>query len=125
MADRDIDYVIDSITGDPDYIKFLLVERPYIRSALEAKGFEFDPVARTLAYSSGIGNALHNDVIELEIWLNGLSPQDRNLLLRWAESAGDRVSLGVASMRRIRGLISQYGESNVKIEKNQADGSYP
>lgn len=76
-----------------------------------------DVEARTLAYSTVVGNALHNDLIELESWLSTLSQQDRSLLLSWAEGEGVRPVFGRArtanaqGSRRVRRLLQQYEES--------------
>lgn len=103
-----VDSLIDRLDGDPGYIRFLLVERPYIRSALLARGVCMDEEARTLAYPSTIGNALHNDLIEIEQWLDSLAPRDRRLILDWAEGQSSRPSFGGSQMGRINRLVKAY-----------------
>lgn len=79
-----VDYLIDRLRGDPLYIKYLLVEYPYVRAALEAHGAAASDEDKVEAYSSSIGNALHNDIIELDQWLSTLDPNDVKALFKWA-----------------------------------------
>lgn len=79
-----IDALVDSVAGDPAYLKFLLAEYPYIMSALEARGQCFDEEWRIDAYSASIGNNLHLDVIDLVEWLKQQSPYDVHALQQWA-----------------------------------------
>lgn len=81
-----VDSLVNELDGDPLYVRYLLAELPYIRSALYARGVCLDEEARISQHSSSIGNALHLDVIELESWFHGLSPSDQNLLLDWVEN---------------------------------------
>lgn len=103
-----VENLVYQIAGDPDYIRFLLVERPYIRSALLARGQIYDQEQRNESYSSVIGNNLHNDIIELEAWLDTLRPQDRQMLLAWAERAEGKPYFGRAYMRRVHTLVNDY-----------------
>lgn len=106
--------LLDDLKGDPGYIRFLLVERSRIRSALLAPSMVFGAEAKTLAYSGSIGNALHNDIIELDSWLATLSPQDQELLLSWADNEEVRPAYGTAHFqgsRRARKLLKTYGDS--------------
>lgn len=117
-----VDTLVESLGGDPGYVRFLLVERPYIRSAMTRMNAILDAEARSLSYSTVVGNALHNDLIELESWLRTLSPRDRNLLLRWAEGEEIRPVFGRArtastqGSRRVRRLLQQYEESRREQE---------
>lgn len=78
-----IDSLVAELDGDPMYVKYLLGELPYIKSALYARGVCLDEEARASQHSATIGNALHLDIIELESWFSGLSPQDQELLIQW------------------------------------------
>ncbi len=115
-----VDSLIDKLCGDPEYVKFLLVERPRIRSAIEARPPLPDEESRVEAFSTTIGNPLHNELIELEQWLDSLAPQDRDLLLDWAEKAG-RQSVGSKRIGRRQGgsraakLIKQYADRNTPL----------
>jgi hypothetical protein len=110
-----VDTLVDTLGGDPQYVKFLLVERPYIKAALVRMTAVIDEEARLLAYPSSVGNALHNDIIELETWLACLSKQDREVLEEWAAHAGRQV-YGSARMgktrksKRVMQLIKEFGE---------------
>jgi hypothetical protein len=103
-----VDSIIDRVGGDPGYIRFLLVERPYIRSALTARGVFLDEEARTLAYPSTIGNSLHNDIIAIESWLETLSPQDQKLIDDWASRQTAKPVFGGTQMGRIYRLIEAF-----------------
>lgn len=116
-----VDSIIDSLGGDPGYIKFLLAERPYIRSALMARGVCFDEEARTLAYPTSIGNSLHNDLIEIERWLTTLSPQDKDLLNGWASGSTARPAFGGTQLGRINRLIEAFIHERETQGKTQAE----
>jgi len=105
-----IDGLVFRIAGEPDYIKFLLVERPYIRAAVECPPQVYDQDDRVDMYSSMVGNALHNDIIELEEWLDTLSPQDRAMVLAWCERAEGKPYFGRAFMRRVRKIVNEHAE---------------
>lgn len=105
-----ISNLIERLAGNPDYIKFLLVERPYIRSAMLSRSPLIDSEDRVSSYSVSLGNALHNDLIELDLWLDTLSPQDRALLADWAEREEGKQVYGVAKMRRVGKLLKKYGD---------------
>lgn len=107
-----IERLIDGLRGDPAYVKFLLIERPYIRSALMPRSPFLSSEDRVDAYPTTIGNPLHNDIIELEMWLNSLSPQDRSLLLSWASREDRAPSFGWASIRRVNALLAQRARSD-------------
>lgn len=117
---QNVENLVYKIAGDPDYIRFLLVERPYIRSALLARGQIYDQEVRNESYSSVIGNNLHNDIIELEAWLDTLRPQDRQMLEAWAERAEGKPYFGRAYMRRVHTLVNKYAEeADVKQEASE------
>lgn len=78
-----IDALVAELDGDPLYVRYLLGEMPYIKSALYARGVCLDEESRATQHSSTIGNALHLDIIELESWFKGLAPQDQELLIQW------------------------------------------
>lgn len=102
-----VESLIDSLKGDPAYVKFLLVERPYIRSALLARGAFLSSEDRVDAFPSSVGNPFHNDIIELEMWLSSLSPQDRSLLISWAAQEDASPTFGWASIRRVNALVKE------------------
>lgn len=100
-----IDSIIDSIEGDPRYIRFLLLNQPYIRSSLLARGVCLDEEYLTMRFSDSIGNALHLDMIEVETWLSGLDPQSQRLIAQWV--VNDRTPqepYARASVRRRRSV---------------------
>lgn len=111
-----IDSLVSELDGDPLYVRYLLGELPYIKSALFARGVCLDEEARTEQHSSSIGNALHLDVIELESWFGGLAPQDQELLVDWVvyqspsrQPYSARV-LKTAKGKRIRQLTDEASE---------------
>jgi hypothetical protein len=112
MTEAGIDSVIDRVQGDKDYIKFLLVEAPYIRSALYARGMQFDPEYATTAYPTTIGNALHCDLIELEAWLSTQTRADVQLLLAWASHSprSSRTAFSKPKIRRAKGIAERAAE---------------
>jgi hypothetical protein len=115
-----VEHLVESLRGDPLYVKFLLVELPYIRSALEARGVCLDDEYRASAYSTSVGNALHLDILDLSEWLFSLSPQDRKLLVDWAANdaprrpAFSRARVSYKRIQRANHLIVRYA-------KEQAD----
>jgi hypothetical protein len=118
VGSMSVDAIINRVSGDPSYIEFLLVERHNIRSALEAKGMCFDE-EWTQAYPSTIGNALHCDLIELEMWLDELSVQDRAIVELWADGQLERPTYGQAKIRRARSLLRRFAERNANKEDGQ------
>jgi hypothetical protein len=119
-----VEDLVFKIAGDPDYIRFLLVERPYIRSALLARGQIYDQEQRNESYSSVIGNNLHNDIIELEQWLDTLRPSDRRMLEEWAERAEGKPYFGRAYMRRVHALVNKYAEDRDE-QQERSEGHGP
>lgn len=103
-----VDSIIDQVGGSPGYIRFLLAERVYIRSALDARGVCLDEEARTLMYPTSIGNSLHNDLIEIERWIETLSSHDRRLLDGWAERLPIKPVYAGTQMGRINRLVEAY-----------------
>lgn len=77
------DGIINKIRGNPDYVKFLLIEYPRIRSALDVQALTLDEEERIARHPTSVGSALHLDLIELDEWLASLSPQDRIYIKRW------------------------------------------
>lgn len=119
-----VDTLVFRIAGEPDYIRFLLVERPYIRSALDTAPQVYDQDDRVDMYSSSVGNALHNDIIELEEWLDTLAPQDREMLLAWGERAEGKPYFGRAFMRRVRKIVNEHAEE-LDEQQEQAERHDP
>lgn len=111
-----VDSLVETLRGDPLYVKYLLVELPYIRSALLARGVCLDDEYLSSSYSSSIGNSMHLDIIDLTAWLDSLSPQDREALVSWAlNEAPRRPSFSHARMsykriKRARELVNAYAE---------------
>lgn len=74
-----------------DYMRRLLIERPYIRAKLENPGgsvIQTGVTADTEAlteYSSQIGSSFHLDLIETEMQLSDLPTEEQQVLLAWAE----------------------------------------
>jgi hypothetical protein len=114
----EVDRLIDRARGDPNYVAFLLIERPYIRSALLARGTPLDTVDRTLTFPVTIGNAFHDDLIELELWMSSLSPNDRELLERWSMREDVSPAYGRAYVRRVKSLLRDHARQ----QKERADG---
>lgn len=99
-----IDSLVAQLDGDPLYVRYLLGELPYIKSALYARGVCLDEEARTLQHSASIGNALHLDVIELESWFSGLAPQDQEILTDWViNQSPSRQPYGKRLLKTTRG----------------------
>lgn len=108
MALSPIDYIVYRLDGNPEYIKYLLAQRPYIRSAITYPPKPMDDESRADLYSSSIGGAIHCDIIELDIWLETLSHEDRSLLFSWAEKQGRKPAFGAARIRRVEVLVKQW-----------------
>lgn len=100
-----IDSIVDKIGGSPDYVVYLLAERHAILSALLAPAQRYSREDWALGYSNTIGSSLHNDIIDLDMWLATLSKQDRYLLRNWAIRSEIRPVFGRAQIRRVRSLV--------------------
>jgi hypothetical protein len=112
-----VENLVASLGGDPNYVKFLLVERPRIRSAMDAMPMPLDEEDRVDAFSTALGNSLHHDLIDLETWLCTLTDSDRCLLQDWAENAGRQVFGSARLMKSKKGqrviqLVNEYGARN-------------
>jgi len=111
-----VDTLVDRLGGDPGYVKFLLVERLRIRSALEARAVPTNEESRVEAFPTSVGNSLHNDIIDLESWLASLPIQDQRLLLAWAADGGRqvygrmRIGRGFRG-KRVKSLITSFAET--------------
>jgi len=103
-----VDSLVESLSGDPSYIRFLISERPYIRAALEARSYCYDEEYRIMAYPTSVGSSLHLDLLVLEDWLKTLSPQDRKMLNDWADETKNRPSFSSPKMGRVRVLIERF-----------------
>lgn len=112
-----IDSIVEELDGDPLYVRYLLGELPYIRSALYARGVCLDEEDRNNQHSPSIGNALHNDIIELEAWFRGLTPQDQAILTDWiVNESPNRQPYGARILKtkrgqRIRALTEEASEA--------------
>lgn len=78
-----IDSIVASIEGDPRYVRFLLLQQPYIRSALYARGVSLDEEYLTTRFSGEIGNSFHLDLIEVEVWLSEIDATSRRRIVEW------------------------------------------
>ena len=85
-----LEAVLAEVGDDDAYVKFLIAEGPYIRSALDARGVCFDEEYNSYKYPSSIGSSLHCDLIEVEAYLATLSPHDREVILGWARALPDK-----------------------------------
>lgn len=110
MALSPVDYIVNRLDSDPNYIKYLLVVRPYVMSALTYPPHPYDEEARLEMYSSAIGSPLHCDVIELNTWLETLSAEDNRLLFSWAEKQGAKPAFGAARIRRVERLVGDWNK---------------
>jgi hypothetical protein len=110
MALSPVDYIVNRLDSDPNYIKYLLVVRPYVMSALTYPPHPYDEEARLEMYSSAIGSPLHCDVIELNTWLETLSQEDNRLLFSWAEKQGAKPAFGAARIRRVDRLVADWNK---------------
>jgi len=108
MALTPVDYIVNQLDSDPNYIKYLLVVRPYIMSALTYPPHPYEEEARMELYSSSIGSPLHCDIVELNTWLGTLSKEDRSLLFSWAEKQGAKPAFGAARIRRVDRLVKDW-----------------
>lgn len=115
--ESEIDKIIYRISGDPSYIEFLIVEHDHIKSALEAKGPSLD-VEYLQDYPSTIGSALHCDIIELDLWLGELSPNDRELLQRYVIMQDHIPAFGRANIRHCKRLMKGFAERNAASKED-------
>jgi hypothetical protein len=106
-----IDSIVYSLDGDIDYLKFLIAEQPYIRSAMLATSPPTDPEEWTGRYPTTIGNALHCDLIELEAWMETLAPNDRYILTEWANRQKAKPYFAAAKIRRVKHLIGKFPQA--------------
>jgi hypothetical protein len=115
-----IESIVFSLDGDIDYIKFLIAEQPYIRSAMLANSPPSDPEEWTGRYPTTIGNALHCDLIELEAWLETLSPIDRQILTEWANRQKAKPYFAAAKIRRVKHLIGKFPQASRRRRSSNA-----
>lgn len=115
-----IESIVFSLDGDIDYIKFLIAEQPYIRSAMLANSPPSDPEEWTGRYPTTIGNALHCDLIELEAWLETLSPIDRQILTEWANRQKAKPYFAAAKIRRVKHLIGKFPQASRRRKSSNA-----
>jgi hypothetical protein len=115
-----IESIVFSLDGDIDYIKFLIAEQPYIRSAMLATSPPSDPEEWTGRYPNTIGNALHCDLIELEAWLETLSPIDRQILTEWANRQKAKPYFAAAKIRRVKHLIGKFPQASRRRKSSNA-----
>jgi hypothetical protein len=115
-----IESIVFSLDGDIDYIKFLIAEQPYIRSAMLATSPPSDPEEWTGRYPNTIGNALHCDLIELEAWLETLSPIDRQILTEWANRQKAKPYFAAAKIRRVKHLIGKFPQASRRRRSSNA-----
>ncbi len=115
-----IESIVFSLDGDIDYIKFLIAEQPYIRSAMLATSPPSDPEEWTGRYPTTIGNALHCDLIELEAWLETLSPIDREILTEWANRQKAKPYFAAAKIRRVKHLIGKFPQASRRRRSGSA-----
>jgi hypothetical protein len=116
-----IDSIVYSLDGDIDYIKFLIAEQPYIRSAMEAISPPSDPEEWTGRYPTTIGNALHCDLIELEAWLETIQPSDRVILSEWANRQRAKPYFAAAKIRRVKHLIGKFPQARRGRRRGNAE----
>jgi hypothetical protein len=115
-----IESIVFSLDGDIDYIKFLIAEQPYIRSAMLATSPPSDPEEWTGRYPTTIGNALHCDLIELEAWLETLSQIDREILTEWANRQKAKPYFAAAKIRRVKHLIGKFPQASRRRRSSNA-----
>lgn len=115
-----IESIVFSLDGDIDYIKFLIAEQPYIRSAMLATSPPSDPEEWTGRYPTTIGNALHCDLIELEAWLETLAPIDRQILTEWANRQKAKPYFAAAKIRRVKHLIGKFPQASRRRRSSDA-----
>jgi hypothetical protein len=111
MNDIKIDSIVYTLDGNMDYIKFLIAEQPYIRSAMEATSPPTDPDEAVGRYPTSVGSALHCDLIELESWFKTLSPFDRGILTEWASRTKVKPYFAAAKIRRVKHLIGKFPQA--------------
>lgn len=99
--------VIDRVDGTSGYVRFLLAEAPYIRSALYARGYSFDETYRVNAYPSYVGSDFHLDLLHVEQWFDTLSVNDQRLIEDWVDNTEVRPVYGKAEMRHINTLLKR------------------
>lgn len=116
-----IDSIVYSLSGDIDYIKFLIAEQPYIRSAMEAISPPSDPEEWTGRYPTTIGNALHCDLIELEAWLETIQTSDRIILTEWANRQRAKPYFAAAKIRRVKHLIGKFPQARRGRRRGNAE----
>lgn len=116
-----IESIVFSLDGDIDYIKFLIAEQPYIRSAMLATSPPSDPEEWTGRYPTTIGNALHCDLIELEAWLETLAPIDRQILTEWANRQKAKPYFAAAKIRRVKHLIGKFPQASRRRRSSNAE----
>lgn len=116
-----IESIVFSLDGDIDYIKFLIAEQPYIRSAMLATSPPSDPEEWTGRYPTTIGNALHCDLIELEAWLETLAPIDRQILTEWANRQKAKPYFAAAKIRRVKHLIGKFPQAKRRRRSSDAE----
>jgi hypothetical protein len=85
-----LEAVLREVGNDDAYVKFLIAEKDYIRSALDARGVCFDEEYNASAYPSSIGSSIHCDLIEVEAWLDSLPAFQQKVVLEWANSLYNR-----------------------------------
>lgn len=100
--------VLNEVGNDEAYVKFIIAERPYIKSALEARGVCFDEEYNAGSYPSSIGSSLHCDLIEVEAWLATLSPQERETITSWAESTPEKPIRWPSRLRKVSRILRSY-----------------
>jgi len=110
MALSPVDYIVNQLDSDPNYIKYLLLVRPYVLSALTYPPHPYEEESRLEMYSSAIGSPLHCDIIELNTWLETLSQEDNRLLFSWAEKQGAKPAFGAARIRRVDRLVADWNK---------------
>lgn len=113
-----------------DYLRRLLIERHYIRAALENPGGSViltgtaASVEQTTAYSSVVGNDFHLDLLRAEEVIKTLPGDQRAALLTWADGLSARqaadfmnVRPGALRMRRSRAVTAVAQEMNSHVSQ--------
>lgn len=104
-----VENVLADVGNDAAYVKFLIAERPYIRSALEARGVCLDEEYNAASYSSSIGSSLHCDLVEVEAWLSTLSPMEREIVTNWAEQTNKPIRWP-SRLSKVSRILKRYRE---------------
>jgi len=98
-------YEPEVIGWTTEYLKRLLIERHYIRAALENPGGSIIVSATRAAeadqlstYQSFIGNSFHLDLLSAEQQVNLLDPFERVELLAWCDGLNPREAATFASI---------------------------